>query len=116
MSDFVLVPQRDYAAELLRVAPRFAVSREYHSLDAEDRAIAGLVFAAFSRFCEASLTERQASEECSNAIEHFASMNDAEAHNLIVTEVYEGFRHPELSVRLLLPLSRALYERWIGPI
>jgi hypothetical protein len=116
MSGFVVVPPHDYAAELLRVATRFGASTEYQSLHAQERACAGLVFAAFARFFEASFADRQAIEECSSVIEHFASMNDAEAHNLIVTEVFEGFRHPKQSVRLLLPLSRALYERWIGPV
>jgi hypothetical protein len=113
MINYVIVPQPDYIGELLRAAPRFAASHEFHSLSAEDRACTGLVFAAFSRFCEASIADRQAADECSNALEHFASMNDSEAHNYIITEVYEGFHHPELSVCLLLPLSRALYDRWI---
>jgi hypothetical protein len=116
MSGFIVVPPRDYVAELLRVAGRFSASVEYQSLDAQERRCAGLVFAAFSRFCEASLADRQAADECSTAIEHFASMSDVQAQNIIVTEVFEGFRHPERSVGLLLPLSRALYERWIGPI
>jgi hypothetical protein len=114
MSDFFVVPPRDYVAELLQVAPRFAASAEYHSLDRQERTCAGLVFAAFARFFEASFADRLAIEECSNAIEHFASMNDAESHNLLVTEVFEGFRHTEISVRLLLPLSRSLYKRWVG--
>jgi len=114
MSGFVVVPPRDYVTELLRVAGRFAASEQYQSLDVEERACAGLVFAAFARFFEASFADPQAVEECSSAIEHFVSVNDPEAHNLIVTEVFEGFRQPELSVGVLQPLSRALYHRWIG--
>lgn len=113
MSGFLVVPPRDYAAELLRIASRFAASKEYESLDAEERARAGLVFAAFARFLEASFSDSQAVEECSSAIEHFASMNDPDAHNLVVTEVFEGFRQPELSVGALQPLSRTLYDYWI---
>lgn len=112
MNGFLLVPPRDYVAELLRVAPRFATSREYQSLDQQDRGCAGLVFAAFARFCEASFRERQAIDECRSAIEHFASLDDCEAHNLLVTEVFEGFRQPEMSAGYLLPSSRALYDRW----
>jgi len=114
MSNFVLLPPRDYVAELLRVAPHFAASAEYQSLECQDRACAGLVFAALARFFEASFAGRLAVEECSNAIEHFASMNDAEAHNLLVTEVFDGFQNAEISVGLLLPFSRALYDCWIG--
>jgi hypothetical protein len=113
MSGFVVVPPRDYAAELLVVAQRFAASEEYQSLDAEERTCTGLVFAAFTRFFESSFRDPQVVDECISAIEHFASMNDPEAHNLIVTEVFEGFRQPQLSARLLGPVSRALYNRWI---
>jgi hypothetical protein len=116
MSGFVIVPSRDYAAELLRVAESFSASNEYQSLNAEERTCTGLVFSAFSQFFEASIGDQRVIDECTSAIEHFASMHDLEAHNLIVTEVFEGFRRPHISARVLRPLSQALYERWIGRV
>lgn len=111
-SDFVLVPPFDYVAELLRLVPDFESSREYRSLDTEDRTVAGLAFSAFAKFMESS-SDQSIIDECRNAIECFASMNDPEAENLLITEVFEAFRHPENSFNLLLPVSRALYNRWI---
>ena len=32
----------------------------------------------------------------------------------VEAEVFEGFRRPEVSTDLLCPMSRALYDRWIG--
>jgi hypothetical protein len=114
MSNFTLVPPADYVAELLKLAPSFAASTEFASLHAQDRTCAGLVFSAFSRFMEGSYGSQVAMQECSNAIEHFACTNDAEVLNLLVTEVFEGFRQPQTTKNQLLPTSRQLYERWIG--
>src|SRR6266446_2085087 len=112
MSNFILLPSRDYAADLLRLAPHFSTSNEYRSLGDKERALAGVVFAAFTRFMEDSLGNQAILDEWANAIEHFASSNDPEAHNLLVTEVFENFQRPDISVNLL-PTSRALYDRWI---
>jgi len=114
MSDFVLLPSKDYVAELLWLVPSFAASSKYRSLDQEDRLIAGLVFSAFSRFFEASYSNRVVADECIHAIEEFATNDDVDAHNLLITEVFEGLRHPEIAIDLLLPNSRALYDKWIG--
>jgi hypothetical protein len=114
MSDFILARTPNYVAELLHAAPTFARSSEYESLDQQDRVTPGLVFSAFAKFMEASLGNQPVLQECRNAIECFASMNDAEAHNLLVTEVFETFRRPQVTKNLLLPVSKALYDRWIG--
>src|SRR5438132_12928620 len=114
MTDFVLVPSPDYAAELLRLVPSFAASREFEILDDTERAITGVVFSTFAKFMEASYGRQSFIEECASAIEHFASINDPEAENYIVTEVFEVFRRPDVSKNLLLPMSKALYARWIG--
>jgi hypothetical protein len=115
MGNFVRLPPRDYISELLQRAPRFAASAQYRSLSSDDRAVAGLVFSAFARFVEASLTDETVRDECARAIEEFAASDDHEAHNLLVVEVFEAFRTPEVSTRRLLPASRALYERWLRP-
>jgi hypothetical protein len=114
MNNFTLVPTPNYVGELLRLAPGFAASREYQSLDEVDRTITGLVFSTFAKFMEASFGNQQVIAECVGAIEHFAAINDHEAQNYIITEVFEAFRKPELSKNLLLPKSRRLYDRWIG--
>jgi len=111
---FIIVPPRDYVRELLRLAPRFAASEEFQSLDEEDRRCAGLVFAAFAKFFEACFADKDTVEECREAIEHFARSDDPEAHDLLITGVFEAFRFPRRSASLLLPVSRALYRRWIG--
>lgn len=116
MSDFVLVPPSDYSTELLRLAPRFAESQAYAAMNDLERKSQELVFSAFAKFFEDCYANRAALEECLNAIEHFARLHDSAAQNLIVTEVFEELRHPQRSARLLLPASRSLYERWIGPI
>jgi hypothetical protein len=113
MVDFQLVHPRDYVAELLRMAPRFAASEHYQSLDHGDRLVAGLVFARFARFFEDSFEDRDAVNESLKAIEHFASETDPEAHNLLVTEVYETFRKPAESSARLLQRARELYRCWI---
>jgi hypothetical protein len=114
MTNFTLVPPANYVAELLRLAPTFAASTEFVSLDAHDRTCAGLVFSAFARFMEGSGGNQRAMQECRKAIEHFASSNDSEVHNLLATEVFEGFRKPQTTKTQLLPKSRELYDRWIG--
>jgi hypothetical protein len=96
------------------MVPSFAESREYQILDDTERPITGVVFSTFAKFMEASYANRAVIEECVRAIEHFASMNDPEAENYLVTEVFEAFRQPEVSKNLLLPMSKALYQRWIG--
>jgi hypothetical protein len=114
MTNFTIIPPMDYEGELLRRVPRFALSAQYRALRDEDRKYPGLVFAAFARFMETSIADNAAVEECRQAIEWFASKDDPEAHNYIITEVFETFRQPEISRELLLPQSRALYDRWIG--
>ena len=114
MNGFLLIPPRDYVGELLAMVPRFAESEEYKSLDGTDRTLAGLVFSAFARFLERSFANQVIINECRKASEHFAEANDSNAHNLLVTEVFEGFRNPDVARKLLLPASRALYDRWIG--
>ena len=114
MCDFVLVPHQDYIAQLLQLVPSFAVSEEYSLLDSEEHTMTGLVFSAFVRFMETSLENQIIVDECTKAIEHFASSSDDEAQNYLITEVFEGFRRPETSKALLLPNSRSLYDRWIA--
>src|SRR5258708_4915913 len=114
MTNFILMPPRDYAADLLRAAPQFSTSTEYRSLDDKSRNMAGLVFAAFTRFMEGWVGNQAITDECTHAIEHFASSNDPEAHNLLITEVFENFRCPDISRNLLLPMSRALHDQWLG--
>jgi hypothetical protein len=114
MTNFILVPPTNYVAELLRLAPTFAASTEFVSLDAHEGTYAGLVFSAFARFMEGCGGNQPAMQECRNAIEHFASSNDSEAHNLLITEVFEAFDEPETTKTQLLPKSRELYDRWIG--
>ena len=113
MSNFVVVPPYDYIAELLRLAPAFEVSPEFRSLASDERASASLVFSAFAKFFESSFADESAINQCKNTMESFAARNDLQGHNLLVTEVFEGFRYPDLSANLLLPISRALYDRWI---
>ena len=48
------------------------------------------------------------------AIEHFASGSDSEAQNVLVTEVFEALSQPERLTRWLRPMSKALYDRWMG--
>jgi hypothetical protein len=114
MVNFIIVPPRDYVAELLRMAPRFEASEHYQSLSHDDRSVAGLVFSCFARFFEDSSGDRDALNEALNAIEQFASGSDSHAHNLLITEIYESFRTPTASSALLLPRARELYRRWIG--
>jgi hypothetical protein len=114
MTNFILIPPPDYASDLLRGAPQFATSIVYRSLEDRARNMAGLVFAAFTRFMEGWVGNQSITDECAHAIEHFASSNDPEAHNLIITEVFENFQCPDISRKLLRPMSRALYDQWIG--
>lgn len=113
MVDFILIPPADHIGELLRRAPSFAASPEYEKLDDEDRVSANLVFAAFAKFMEASFGKQAVVDECAKAIESLASGSDRDAHDLLVSDVFESFWHPEISKKLLLPKSRALYDRWI---
>lgn len=114
MTNFILVEPVDHVAELLRLVPSFALSREHRSLDDEDRRSAGLVFAAFAKFMEESLGNKSVLEECIRAIEVFATGSDRDAHNLLVTEVFGSFCAPKVSREVLLADSRALYDQWIG--
>jgi hypothetical protein len=114
MINFTLVPPTNYVAELLNLVPAFRSSVEFGSLDEHERANAGLVFSAFAKFMEASVGNELAMQESRNAIEHFASRNDPEVHNLLVTEVFESFREPQTTKNLLLAKSRQLYDQWIG--
>jgi len=114
MVNFVRIPPADHIGELLRLAPRFAASQRFASLDAEDRRSPYIVFGAFCHFMEESLEEPLVLDECRQAIEWFASRDDdAEGQNLVVTEVFETFDPPETLTKLLLPKSRALYYRWL---
>lgn len=113
MSNFILIPPPNYVTQLLSLAPSFGTSRDYQSLDVKDRVCPGLVFSAFASFMEASLDNPPVLAECCNAIEQFSSSNDSELHNLLVTEVFEAFRQPEISKNVLLPKSRGLYDLWI---
>jgi hypothetical protein len=113
MSGFTLIPPPNYVAELLSLAPSFGASEEYQSLDPEDRINPSTAFSAFAKFMESSFGNQSIIEECRIAIEHFAAATDAEAHNLLVTEIFEAFRLPDLSRNALLPLSRALYDGWM---
>ena len=108
-----MVPPPDYITELLRLIPSFGKSSQFLSLDVEDAGNPNLVFSAFAKFMETSLTDRRATNECVLAIEHCMSTNDQRLHNLIVTEVFEGFRRPGVSSNLLLPKARALYDQWM---
>src|SRR5262245_2591955 len=113
MVNFVRIPPADHIGELLRLAPRFAASQRFTSLDAEDRRSPYIVFSAFCHFMEETLEEPLVLDECRQAIEWFASGTDPDAHDLVTTEVFETFDPPETLTKLLLPKSRALYYRWL---
>jgi hypothetical protein len=114
MSNFILIPPPDYVGNLLSLVPDFGESAEFQSLDDQERLSPSLVFSAFAKFMEVSFSNPIIIEKCANAIEHFATTNDSEAHNLLVTEVFEAFRQPLISKPLLQSKSRELYDKWIG--
>jgi hypothetical protein len=114
MVNLIRIPPADHIGELLRLAPRFAESLRFTSMDAEDRRSPYIVFGAFCHFMEDSLEEPLVLDECRLAIEWFASRDDdAEGQNLVITEIFETFDPPETLKNLLHANSRALYYRWL---
>ena len=114
---------RDRAATSI---PGFVDSEQYGLLDADDRKIPGLVFAALAAYVlvlEERILKGTAAAGASIAIEHalhvfeeMAASGDDQLKNLLVTEVYENWDESEASELLRSrfgPEADALYRRWI---
>lgn len=128
MTDFILV-QRNYDNVphlIIRRVPEFLNSLAFKSLTLEDRLLPGLVCASFTKFLvtiqkEVGSKEKEEDVELLGriyaVIEEMASDKDPAVQNVVVTEILENINTDEITrkriVSMLLPKSKALYDRWI---